>query len=82
MVIISYESKFSKIFKKIKDKHFKNKVRKQIKKIIKDTLVGKPMVLTRKDTQEVRIKPYRLSYKYIQKEDKLVFLSLYHKDEQ
>ncbi len=36
----------------------------------------------RKDTREVYIPPFRLSYAYIKEEDKIIFLDLYHKDEQ
>lgn len=36
----------------------------------------------RKGTQEVRIPPFRLSYMYLEQEHKVVFLDLYHKDEQ
>jgi len=36
----------------------------------------------RKGTRELYIKPYRLSYAYIKEENKIIFLNLYHKDEQ
>ena len=36
----------------------------------------------RKGTREVYISPYRLSYAYLKEEDKIIFLDLYHKDEQ
>ena len=58
------------------------KVKKQIAKIIAFPEIGKPMMYSRKGTREVYISPFRLSYAYIEKEDKVVFLDLYHKDEQ
>ena len=40
------------------------------------------MKYARKNTRELYIKPLRLSYSYIKEEDKLIFIDLYHKDEQ
>jgi len=40
------------------------------------------MRYARKGTREVRIKPFRLSFAYVEKEDKIIFLDFYHKDEQ
>jgi len=57
-------------------------VKKQIKKIIKQPEIGKPMRYTRKNTREVYVSTFSLSYLYLKKEDKLIFLELYHKDEQ
>ena len=36
----------------------------------------------RKGTREVHIGAYRLSYRLLEEEDIIVFLELYHKDEQ
>jgi len=40
------------------------------------------MKYSRKGTRELYVKPYRISYSYIQHESKIIFLNLYHKDEQ
>lgn len=82
MVIIKFEDPFEKKLKKIKNNLLKIKLRKQIRKIIDYPKIGKPMRYTRKGTREVYISPFRLSYAYIKKEDKIIFLDLYHKDEQ
>lgn len=82
MVTGSYDSKFEKLVKKIKDQTSKEKVKKQIRRIIKSPEIGKPMRYSRKGTREVYIAPFTLSYMYIKEEDKIVFLDLYHKDEQ
>ena len=82
MVIISYDSIFEKKVRKIKNEADKIKVKKQIIKIIQTPDIGKPMRYTRKGTREVYIPPFRLSYVYLPDDDKLVFLDLYHKDEQ
>jgi mRNA-degrading endonuclease RelE of RelBE toxin-antitoxin system len=82
MVDIAYDHLFEKKIKKIKDNLLKSKVKKQISKIIDSPEIGKPMRYARKGTREVYVTPFRLSYLYIEKENKIVFLYLYHKDEQ
>ena len=82
MVVVSYEHLFEKKVKKIKDEVLKSKVKKQIIKIVNNPQIGKPMSYSRKDTREVYISPFRLSYAYLKNEDKIIFLDLYHKDEQ
>jgi len=72
---------FQKLFSKL-DNNQKEKVKTQIRKIIADPEVGKPMRYARKGTREVYVKPFRLSYAYIPEENKVIFLDLYHKDEQ
>ncbi len=81
MVDVDYSRKFMKDVSKL-DKQYKQKVRKQTEKIIYNPLVGKPLRYTRKNTREVYIKPFRLVYIYSIKDDKITFLSVYHKDKQ
>ena len=73
--------RFSQIYKRL-DNFTRKKVKKQIKKIIQNLEVGKPMMYARKGIRELYIKPFRLSYAYIKPEDKIILLDLYHKDEQ
>ncbi len=80
MVNVFYDETFKKKIKRIKDSSLKIKVKKQILKIIDSPTIGKPMRYSRKGTREVYISPYRLSYYY--EKDNLIFLDLYHKDEQ
>jgi len=82
MVDIAYDHLFEKKIKNIRDNLLKSKVKKQISKIIDSPEIGKPMRYVRKGTREVYVTPFRLSYLYIEKEDKIVFLDFYHKDEQ
>ena len=82
MVIVSFNPSFEKIFSKIKDKSLKDRIIKRFIKIKENPEIGKPMKYTRKGTREVYISPFRLSYVYLKNEDKLIFLDLYHKDEQ
>jgi len=75
MVIVDFNYKFEKTLKKIKNKEA---IKKQIRKIINNPEIGKPMRYGRKGTRESYLSPYRISYTLI--DDKIVFLELYHKD--
>ena len=81
-MVVIYDSKFERAFRKIRDDLVKVKIKKQIFKIIKNPEVGKPMRYARKGTREVHVKPFRLSYAYLKSENKIIFLDLYHKDKQ
>jgi len=82
MVDVFFESLFERRFKKIKDKFLKMKINKGLSKVINGPKIGKPMKYSRKGTREIYISPFRLSYLYIEEENKIIFLDLYHKDEQ
>jgi len=82
MLNIEHSQNFLKVINKIRDNSTKQKIKVQIKKIIDNPEIGKPMMHDRKGTREVYIKPFRLSYAYLKDEDKVIFLDLYHKDEQ
>ena len=82
MVNVDYDNKFKEILSKIKDRLFRIKIEKQIKKIVGNPEIGKPMRNIRKGTREVYIQPYRLSYAYLKNENLIIFLNIYHKDKQ
>ena len=82
MLTIEHSSHFLSLIHKIKNQADKEKVKKQITKIIANPEIGKPMRYARKGTREVYTGSFRLSYAYIPEENKLVFLDLYPKDEQ
>lgn len=82
MVSVAYHPHFEKTVRKIRDAGLKERVKQQILRIIEDPSVGKPMRYYRRQTREVYIPPFRLSYCYDQGDDTIVFLALYHKDEQ
>ena len=82
MVIVEETDNFSKIYEKIKGELLRLKIKKQIKKIISNPEVGKPMRNVRKGTREVYINPFRLSYVYFQEQNKIILLDFYHKKEQ
>jgi len=80
MVIVDFNLSFERRIKKIKNQALKNQLKKQIQKIIENPEIGKPMMYNRRGSRELYIAPFRLSYAYLEKEDKIVFLALYHKD--
>ena len=82
MLNIERKPDFIKKIRKITHNKFKKRLINQVRKIVEKPEIGKPMKHARKGTRKVYIKPYRIAYAYIKKENKLIFLELYHKDEQ
>ena len=82
MLEVGYSDDLLKIITKFKDASLKEKIKKQIKKIVEQPEIGKPMRYARKGTRELYIGSYRLAYAYIKDKNKLIFLDLYHKNEQ
>ena len=80
MLNVDYESVFLKKINKINDNSLKDKIKKQVGKIVEAPEVGKPMRYVRKGTRELYLKPFRIAYAYLKDENKIVFLDLYHKD--
>ncbi len=81
MVNIDYGKNFLRYYQKL-DKSIKDQIKKIIIKIMENPEIGKPMRYARKGTRELYIGSHRLSYAYIQKENKIIFLNLYHKNKQ
>lgn len=69
--------KFERDVKKIKDKRLKERLEKQISKVIKNPRFGKPLRYDLRDELTVYIKPYRLIYKM--EKDKLILLRFEHR---
>jgi len=82
MVEIRFDKKFTIVFSKLKDNLLRQKIKKQIKKISENPEIGKPMKHGRKETRELYIKPFRLSYIYFTNKDLVYILDLYHKKKQ
>lgn len=55
---------FIKATKKIKDNLMKEKIKKQIIKIMSDLKIGKPLQHNLKGERSVRVKPFRLIYSF------------------
>ncbi|MGK0232549.1 MAG: mRNA-degrading endonuclease RelE of RelBE toxin-antitoxin system [Patescibacteria group bacterium] len=60
----------------------RDKIKKQVQKIILNLEVGKLMRNVRRGTLELYIKPYRLSYLYDVSEGIVYILDFYHKKKQ
>ena len=71
--------KFERDIKSIKDKTIKEKIKKQIRKIIEHPEIGKPLKYDLHGERSVYIKPFRLIYAL--KEDKLFLLRFRHRKE-
>jgi len=82
MLTVEYSDDLLRTIRKIKDVTVKEKIKKQIAKIIKHPEIGKPMRYTRKDTRKVYIGSFRLAYLYSKDKKKIILLDLYHKNEQ
>ncbi|MBU4070229.1 MAG: type II toxin-antitoxin system RelE/ParE family toxin [Nanoarchaeota archaeon] len=78
---IKESDRFRHIFKKLNN-FMKERVEKQIRKLVLNPHIGKPMRYNRKGTREVYIGHFRLSYAYFIEENKIILLDFYHKDEQ
>ena len=78
---VERDSHFEKLFSKL-DSNQKEKIKAQIRKIIENPEVGKPMRYARKGTREVYSGSFRLSYAYIPEANKVIFLDFYHKHKQ
>ncbi len=82
MVDAVFDPEFQRTFSKIKDKGTKDRLIKLFLKLRDNPKLGKPMRYERKGTREVYLPPFRLSYAFLKEENKIIFLALYHKDEQ
>ncbi len=82
MLTVEYSDNILKIINKIKDSAIKEQVKKQIKKILENPELGKPLRYARKGTRELYIGSFRLAYAYFKREQKIILLDLYHKNKQ
>lgn len=78
---VAYDKEYEDKIRKL-DTFVKEKIKKQIRKIINDPGVGKPMRYGRKGTRELYVSPFRLSYIYDREKDIVILLDIYHKDKQ
>jgi len=78
MVDIIYTEKFEKEFKKA-DNFIKEKVKKQIEKIIQYPEIGKPLRYNLKGERTVYVKPFRIIYSFFN--NSLYFLRFEHRKE-
>jgi mRNA-degrading endonuclease RelE of RelBE toxin-antitoxin system len=81
-MVVILDPLFEQKLAKIKNFALKRNIWKRLQKIIGQPDIGKPMRSGRKGTREVYVGPLRLSYIYETEKDIMLFLDLYHKDEQ
>lgn len=65
MVAISqvvWTKKFERELRKLKDRALKDRVKKQIEKILGDPEIGKPLTFVLKGERSIYVPPYRLIY--------------------
>ena len=75
---VIWTKKFETSFKRIRDKRTKDRIIKQIERIIADPGVGKPLRYSLKGERSVRIPPYRLIYKV--EVGRLYLLRFFHRE--
>ncbi|MBU1067764.1 type II toxin-antitoxin system RelE/ParE family toxin [Patescibacteria group bacterium] len=80
MLTIEYRDSFLKAVSKVRDGTTKERIKKQIAKILKDPDIGKPMRYVRRGTRELYVGSYRPAYSH--SKNKIVFLDVYHKNGQ
>jgi mRNA-degrading endonuclease RelE of RelBE toxin-antitoxin system len=72
-------NKFERNLKSIKDNKLKERIKKQITKIINNPEIGKPLRYSLKNERTIYIKPFRLIYAV--KGEYLYLLRFSHRDE-
>ena len=82
MLDVERKKQFLSKISKLKGNSIKVQIKKQIRKIMDNPEIGKPMRYGRKGTREIYAKPFRLSYVYLAHENKIILLDLYHKRKQ
>lgn len=82
MVEVAYSNGFKKRCRKVRHTSLKLNLKNLIDKIKLSPTVGKPMGGNRKNTREVYMDSFRISYSYSKDENIIKFLSIYHKDDQ
>lgn len=82
MLTVEYSDDLLKTIRKIKDVTIKEKIKKQITKIVKHPEIGKTMRYARKGMRELYMGSFRFAYLYSKDQKRIILLELYHKNEQ
>ncbi|NMC60387.1 MAG: type II toxin-antitoxin system RelE/ParE family toxin [Candidatus Methanofastidiosa archaeon] len=77
MVRVIYSKEFEQDVKKVRDNALKERLIKQVEKIIKNPDIGKPLRYNLKGERSVYVTPYRLVYAVI--DDKIYLLRFQHR---
>ena len=79
MVRVIYSKEFEQDVKKVRDKSVKERMIKQVEKILKNPEIGKPLRYNLKGERSVCVSPYRLVYALV--DDKIFLLRFRHRDD-
>ena len=75
---VVHSERFKAEFRKIKDEGMKNRLKKQIAKIVGNPDFGKPLRYNMSGERTIYVKPYRLIYSI--EGDKLILLRFEHRN--
>ncbi len=79
MVRVIYSKEFEQDVKKIRDNAVKERMIKQVEKILKNPEIGKPLRYNLKGERSVYVSPYRLVYALV--DDKIFLLRFRHRED-
>jgi len=79
MVMVVYSKEFKQDVKKARDNALKERMIKQVEKILKNPEIGKPLRYNLKGERSVYVPPYRLVYAL--KDDKIFLLRFRHRED-
>ena len=74
---IIWSKTFEKEFRKLKDLSLKERLKKQIIKVVENPEIGKPLKYNLRGERTIYVKPYRLIYAF--KNSKLYLLKFEHR---
>ncbi len=78
---IIYSERFKKSVGKVEDPAVRDRIEKQIHKLMSDPEIGKPLRYELKNKRSLRIHPYRILYEYSAADDEIVLISFDHRKE-
>lgn len=79
MVRVVYSKEFEQDVKKIRDNALKERLIKQVEKILKNPETGKPLRYNLKGERSVYVPPYRLVYALL--DDKIYLMRFRHRED-
>jgi mRNA-degrading endonuclease RelE of RelBE toxin-antitoxin system len=77
MVNVTYTHEFKKTIKKIKDNALKSRVIKQLRRIVENPEIGKPLSYALRGERTTYVKPFRIIYSYTKGE--IIFHRIKHR---
>lgn len=81
MYEVTYSETFRKSIRKVTDAATRERITKQILRIMEDPTVGKPLRYELKNKRSLRVHPFRIIYEYTADEGKIILHSFEHRKE-